>query len=183
MIEPLKGWTSWPSSSSQDVTDGNFLGMHGWCWCRSNRVSLNIFVSTPASAKVSLTHREIDADVTGLWGFLKEIMKLRALHSKLGCLLYIYIQCFTGHRESACLNALKKICLGGPDRSVFVSIHKYQANTTEYISENIHRLIWHMLLAVTNNTIAKYITLVAQSLGHSLLNQMNLPKHKERSAV
>ena len=64
-----------------------------------------------------------------------------------------------------------------------VSIHKYQANTTEYISENIHRFIWHMLLAVTNNTIAKYITLVAQSLGHSLLNQMNLPKHKERSAV
>ena len=37
-----------------------------------------------------------------------------------------------------------------------------------------------ILLAVTNNTIAKYITLVAQ---HSFLNQMNLPKHKERSAV
>ena len=40
-----------------------------------------------------------------------------------------------------------------------------------------------MLLAVTNNTIANYITLVAQSLGHSLLNQMSLPEHKERSAV
>ena len=27
---------------------------------------LNIFVSTPASANVSLTHQEVDADVTGL---------------------------------------------------------------------------------------------------------------------
>ena len=27
---------------------------------------LNIFVSTPASANVSLNHREIDAEVTGL---------------------------------------------------------------------------------------------------------------------
>ena len=42
---------------------------------------------------------------------LKGDNELGAVCSKLGCLFYIYIQVFTGHRESASSNALKKIFL------------------------------------------------------------------------
>ena len=81
---------------------------------------LNIFVSTPASAKVSLTHREIDADVTGLWGFLKEITSWEPFTRSWAVFSTYISKVFTGHRESASLNALKKISLGGPERRIFV---------------------------------------------------------------
>ena len=82
--------------------------------------SLNIFVSTPASAKVSLTHREIDADVTGLWGSLKEIISWEPFTQSCAVFSTYISHVFTGHRESASLNALKKISFGGPERHVFV---------------------------------------------------------------
>ena len=102
MVEPLKGWASWPSSSSQDVTDGNSLGTCGWCWCHSNRVSFE-------HIRVNSSIRQGLLNPSGNWcwcnwvvGLLEGDNKLRALHSKLGCLFYIYIQSF--HRA-------KRICL------------------------------------------------------------------------
>ena len=123
MVEPLKDWASWPSSSSQlqDVTDGNSLGTRGWCWCSSNRVSFK-HIRVNSSIRQGLLNPSGNWCwcITGLWGFLKKITSWEPFTRSWAVFSTYTSKVFTGQRESALLNALKRTSLGGPEQRVFI---------------------------------------------------------------
>ena len=119
MVEPFEGWTSWPSSSRQNITDGNSPGSCCWHWCSSNWVSFKHICINSSICQCLL-------NPSGNWCWCNWIVRLRkgdnelgAVCSKLGCLFYIYIHSFHWAQGICLIECLKKISLGGPDH-VFV---------------------------------------------------------------
>ena len=94
MVEPLESWTSWPSSSSQNIADGNSPGSCCWCWCSSNRVSFKHICVNSSVCQCLLKPSGNWCWSNWIVRLLKGNNELGAVCSKLGCLFYIYIQSF-----------------------------------------------------------------------------------------